>query len=257
MTLCFERITRALLLAVLAYLSVSNVAFGAIVTYAFSGTIERLYESDYLESTGGYAITYLPSSSFFEDQSITVGDRFQGTFSYDTGSKASISSDGAQASYLDAVVSASLTIGTVALPSSTVPLSNWFSSIAIVNDRDGVLGGRTDILQISPKFSGDEFFVSTTLSLQDRTANVFNDLSLPEAVVAIEAFQAHLFQTGFLNRATRDQLQLAGTLDSFEAKMPASVIANIPEPSTLALVAIAMMGACARPAPRRMKNTRR
>lgn len=257
MTLSPGRITKALLVAALAYLSVSNVAFGAIVTYAFSGTIERLYESDYLDGTGGYAFTYLPSSSFFEDQSINVGDRFHGTFSYDTGSKAWISSDGAQASYLDAVVSTSLTIGTVALPSSTVPLSNWFNSIAIVNDREGVLGGKTDILQISPKFSGDEFFVSTTLSLQDRTARVFNDLSLPEAAVAMEAFQAHLFQTGFLNRATRDQLQLAGTLDAFEAKMPTSVIANIPEPSTLALLAIALLGACARPAPRRMKDTGR
>lgn len=235
-----RRITKGLLVAALAYLSISNVAFGAIVSYTFSGKIERLYEADYISDTSGYAFRYLQSSSFFENRPIYVGDRFYGTFSYDTGGAASISSDGVQASYLDAVISASLTIGGVTLPSSTAPLAKWFNSVAVVNDRDGVLGGKVDVFQISPNFFGDAFFVTTTLSLQDRTARVFSDLSLPEAGLGMEAFQAHLFGTGFVNLASRDQLQLSGSLDTFEITQPPA--ANIPEPSTLGLVTLALMG---------------
>ena len=223
------RVTALLLLACL-----SGSVNASLITYAFSGAITGLFEAEHLgdDADPRYTIVNVDSSDLFPFASFAKGDTFFGSFTYDSSASLSgISSDGFQATYLAALRDMTLSLGDYSAPSQVLPRASA-GSVAVVDNRSG-----RDIFQIQQNYSGEDWFSSVTVSLQDPTANAIDEFDIP-VDLSLEAFAANRFSLGFLNRQTSDQLQISGRVQTLERIWTAAV----PEPGTLALLGLALAG---------------
>jgi hypothetical protein len=209
-------------------------ANAGLVTYDYSGTISSLYEAKCKQTSNGgcdgYDIEHSDSSNMYLDYIFSVGDTFSGSFTYETQATLSgISSDGYQAIYSDGVISQSFTLGSYYAPSAELA-GGEDGNLSIVNGRYG-----TDVFQTGSYYSNSEWFSGATVSLQDNTDSIFNDMSIPNEL-DFNGFHYKGFSLFFLDRSTNDQLQLRGNITSL-VKAPI----NVPEPNSIWLFCLALL----------------
>lgn len=215
-----------------------GTASASQVTFSYSGTIDRLTYADCtaLSSTGScsaWSFTNVATSDFANGNPISQGDSFSGTFTYDTATSLGpfgMSSDGYQATYLNAGTSASLQVGTVKLPASPwLPFASTGTIVAVVDNRHG-----WDSFYLSRWYSGPELFATSNLSLFNYSGTLFDGFALPSSVPA-SSINGSVFNVGFLRRSDGDQLQVFGTVSSF------SFASAVPEPPAAELAAVGLM----------------
>lgn len=218
-----------LLLTLLA----ASSAFANDVEIRFEAKLTSMYYADCngyspYGSCNSWINTNLSSSSFFNDQTIAIGQTFSGRFVYDTNATLSgISSDGFQAIYLNAVKQSSISIGGVGLPSELLP-STGTSSLSIVNDRNGY-----DSLFLQGFFSSNDWFAISNVFLMDSRNNMFSDFSIPSSL-DYSKLNANSYQFALLRKSDGDQLQMSGTFTGVQFS-PA-----IPEPSSITLACLSL-----------------
>jgi hypothetical protein len=221
-------------IVILSGLLFSISANAGLVTYDYSGTISSLYEAECIQASSGgcngYDIKHSDSSNMYPDYMFSVGDTFSGSFTYDTQATLSgISSDGYQAIYLDGVISQIFTLGSYSAPSAELA-DGVDGSLSIVDGRYG-----TDVFQTGSYYSSSDWFSGATISLQDNTDSIYNDMSIPNAL-DFNGFHYKGFSLFFLQRSNNDQLQLRGNITSL-VKAPI----DVPEPSSIWLFGLALL----------------
>jgi hypothetical protein len=203
----------------------------AIISYSYEGSVNSMFYSDCngYSSSGScnsWDINNLSSSSFYQGNDFSVGDTFSGNFSYDSETPlTSMSSDGSQAVYLNAITQYGFSIGTYVAPSNSLPLAS-FGNASVVNDRNGSLS-TIDSFFTTQGFSSNDWFSSITVDFQDNTAQAFDNFALP-TTLDISDFSYPYFHMAFLRKSDGDQLHLKGRVTALN---PVSV----PEPNTLLL----------------------
>ncbi len=207
-----------------------------IITYGFTGTVDRIAYSDCISyrdsgSCDDWDITNPDVSSFYEGREFNLNTTYSGQFSFNTNEDYSLSQDGFQAVYLDAIVGYSISIGGNTFPDSVLPLASE-GSLSIVDGRNGV-----DSFFVSQWLSGIDWFASTYISLQDRTNQVYDDFTMPNRVDLTD-FQYAGFHFGFLRRSDGDQLHLNGSLTSLNFISDSSTSVNAPTSISLFFIAL-------------------
>jgi len=204
-------------------------ANATMISYAYEGSIESMFYShcnayNNNGSCNSWDIDNLTSSSFYQEIGFSVGTSFTGQFTYDTDAALSgMSSDGAQAVYLNAITDYSFSMGAYHAPSTDLPKST-FGSASVVNDRNG----KVDSFFTKQTFSSDDWFSSITADFQDHTAQVYDEFSLPENL-NLNDFSSPYFHMAFLRKSDGDQLHLKGKISALSP-------VSLPEPNTLWLL---------------------
>lgn len=216
----------------LLLVSLAGAAAATPITVTYSGAIDRITYADCTalnpsNSCTAWTFAAVSASDFADGKTIAQGDAFSGSFTYESSTPLGpfgISSDGHQASYLQAIASAPLTIGAAVLPSLTLPIAASGGSVAVVDGRNG-----GDGFALMQSYSGPAFFANTGLFLWDTTGALFSSFAVP-TVVASGSIDQTSFSAGFLRRSDGDQLQVYGTVSSF------SFASAVPEPNTVELL---------------------
>lgn len=237
---------KATLLIILFALQCFSTARAALITYEFSGQLNRAFYADCQTYSSGsncnsWLNTYPSTSSFFNGEDISLGDRFSGQFTYDTTASYWLSSDGYQAVYLGAVPSYQLEVNGLLFPSLVLPMA-FSGSLSIVDGRNG-----RDSFFISQSLSGGDWFASTYISLQDRSGLVYNSFDIPNSV-NLSDFGYRSFHMAFLRRSDGDQLHLYGDVTDL-------VRADVPEPNSLLLFLTSLFLVLARPTGKRKPSS--
>lgn len=203
----------------------------AVIGYSYEGIVNSMFYSDCngYSSSGNcnsWDINNLSSSSFYQGNEFSVGNTFSGGFLYDSDTPlTSMSSDGSQAVYLNAITKYNFSISTYDAPSNNLPLAS-FGDVSVVNDRNDALGP-LDSFFTTQGFSSNDWFSSITVDFQDNTAQVYDNFLLPTSL-DISDFSYPYFHMAFLRKSDGDQLHLSGRVTALN---PVSV----PEPSTFLL----------------------
>ncbi|WP_445428803.1 hypothetical protein [Alishewanella sp. HL-SH05] len=222
-----------LILSGLLFALPANATF---VTYEYSGLITSLYEADCINDINGecegYITTDLNSSNMFSNQMFSKGNYFRGSFTVDNRAILSdISSDGHQAIYLNAIQSESFRLETYFAPTSDMPIV-IDTSLSIVDGRNG-----TDVFQTNTYFSNADWFSGLTISLQDNSNRVFNELTIPN-LLDQNSFSYMGFGLFFLDLSSKSQLQISGTISSIVISKDSI---PVPLPATLGLFCIGLL----------------
>jgi hypothetical protein len=194
----------------------SSAAYGAIVRYEFSGTLD----------TGPPGI-FLPGRAFF------------GSFAYDD-TTVGVDTTPQTTRYDAAVVAFAFRAGdfVLGLTAPRVPGNSIFvDNFGFLDEFDLFV---TNALAQSGPSTG-LIARSVVLELQDRTGSVFPSTALPR-VLDLPSFSGARLDIDFADTV----FDLRGTIDTLTAVPPNGV----PEPATLALVALAWVAACTRRARR-------
>jgi hypothetical protein len=231
--------------AAVGLLVFAGAAVATPVTLSYSGTVDRVSYADCtsLNNSGSctaWTNTNVASSDFVNGNLISVGSSFSGSFTYDTDTPLGpfgMSSDGRQATYLDAGLSASLQVGMASLPASPwLPFASTGGSVAVIDNRYG-----WDSLYLSRSYSGPALFASSHLSLFNYSGTLFDSFAMPPSIPA-SSINGSVFNVGFLRRSDGDQLQVFGTISgfSFSSAVPE------PPPAVLATLGGMMVALCGR-----------
>lgn len=217
---------KATLLIILFALQCISTAKAALITYEFSGQLNRATSADCqtYSSSGrcnSWIHSYPSTSNFFNGEDISLGDHFSGQFTYDTSASYSLSSDGFQAVYLGAVPNYQLEVNGILFPSLVLPVAGT-GNLSIVDGRRG-----SDSFFLSQWLSGADWFATTYISLQDRSGLIYNSFDVPDSV-SLSDFSYRGFYISFLRRSDGDQLRFYGDVSNLER-------VSVPEPSALLL----------------------
>lgn len=223
-----------LILSGLLFAMPANAGF---ITYEYSGLITSLYEADCIKDINGecdgYTISHLDSSNIFPNHVFSKSSFFIGSFTVDTQAVLSnISSDGRQAIYQNSITNEGFMLGTYFAPTSDLPIV-IDTSLSIVDGRNG-----TDVFQTNTYFSNADWFSGLTISLQDNSNRIFNELTIPK-LLDLNSFSYMGFGLFFLDRSSKNQLQISGTISSFaisDDSIP------VPLPATIGLFCIGLFG---------------
>ena len=206
-------------------------ASAQLVDVRFEADLKSMYYADCqaYSSYGGcnsWTNTQLASSDFLAGQTVEVGQRIYGHYTYNSDSPLSgISEDGAQAVHLNAVPDAGVSVGQISLPVDWLNQTNT-GSFSVVNNR-----GTNDSFFLQSFFSQGDWFAISTLDLQDSTGNAFNDFTVPTSL-NVNDFNSSLYSLAFVRRSDGDQLQISGQLRSVQ------FISAVPEPSSYLLASL-------------------
>jgi hypothetical protein len=228
-----KRVSKVLAAATIALLSAG--AHAEIVKYRFDAKVTSVTEYD--PATGIYTDV---GSSAFAGADVTIGDTISGLFQYDTsvgpsdyqptqapGSLyRSFNSGAADAvSYLD---------WNTSLAFSSTPELNWLGK-TFVQDSAPVPGSSTsDSLLLSRAATDGVFFNGATIWLNDLSGTAFGTADMP-ATLDLNAFQFASLNAGFLRVSDKAFMGFSAELSSLER-------ADVPEPGSMALFAIAGAG---------------
>nr|WP_136251204.1 hypothetical protein [Ningiella ruwaisensis] len=203
-------------LALILLLLITHDARAELLRMSYAGAINNMFIGDCTtpeQSDCNFDIINVNSSDFFEGNLISIDDTFSGSFIIDSNSDFVLAGDDLrQAIFRNLLSDFSLQLAGLNIPRNELPpVSNSFgNSVSIVDDRMSV--GRTiDLFQSSQQFSSDKWFAGTNVTLIDNSASVYDSFSIPNTVEFTD-YDAGLFGFFFLERASRDQLQIRGDI---------------------------------------------
>lgn len=210
-------------------------ANAGLITYEYSGVITSLYEANCIKNIDlecdGYTINHLNSSNMFSNHLFSKDNNFIGRLTVDTRAILSeITSDSYQAIYRNGVINESFRLGTYFSPSSDLP-KVIDTSLSIVNGRNG-----TDVFQTETYFSNNNWFSGLTISLQDDSNKVFNELIIPN-LLDTYSFSFMGFSLYFLDLSSKNQLQVSGRISSLAISADS---VPVPLPATLGLFCLGL-----------------
>lgn len=199
-----------------------------VVRVSYSGVVASLTYADCTSFSAGscsaWVFNPLATTNFIPGREIAVGEQFSGSFVYDTSVSAVMSSDGYQATYLNAASNAQFGAPNFALPDVVLPPAVSSGYVAVVDGRSG-----TDVFQIGANFSGADYFSNLYLSMVDLTGTALSGFPIPTSLDT-SGFASKSLQLGLLRRSDGDQVQLAGTVSAI------SFSSAVPEPTSMLLV---------------------
>ncbi len=173
------------------------------------------------------------SSSFYQGVDISINDLFIGGFSYNSDAPLTgISSDGHSGIYLDSVSNFVFSLGTISLPSASLPATIFGGGLIV--DNDGLFGW--DNFFVTHGFASPEWFATIDFNLMDHDGAVFDDFSIPTSL-NLSDFETLYFTMGFVREQDGDQLHLYGHFSNVTFSPE-----PVPEPSSLTLLGIGLVG---------------
>lgn len=221
------------LIFLLSLFAIVPTAFADIIKLEYSGQIERMFFADCNNLVNGNCNQWdnvdVNTSGFFAGNVINDNDIANGSFLYNTSLDYSLSSDGLQAIYTDAVSDYALQLGNTVLPNGTLSRSPFGDSLSIVNNR-GIGSSLFDSFFAQTSFSQGDWFASSYVSLSNRFGTLFDGFDVPNTL-SLDDLTIASFRVGFLYRPTGDQLQISGRITDLSFNLAVSVI----EPPTILL----------------------
>ena len=219
LTACFS----ALFLSVGVHATETMVTFNGIV-----GEVRYADCSSYSSSGScqGWNNTQIQTTDFFPGTTITLGEAFSGTFTYDSDASGYLSSDGYQTSYLWATSASSFSTPNFALPRGS--LDATAGHVSISDGRSGADGFR-----VSHDYTNSNFFIEVSTFNYDPTGKAFSSHALPVSMDG-STFASNRMSLVFLRSSDRDQVWVTGSIASFN-------LSPIAEPSTASLSALGLL----------------
>lgn len=200
-------------------------ANSAVIQVQYSGQLDRMYFADCINLVNGscddWDNTDVNVSDFYEGNLIKDDDYFGGSFLYDTTLAYSLSSDGYQAIYSNAISDYEVSIGNFALPNSFLPRSPFGQSLSIVNSRP-IGSSLFDSFFATSNFSGADWFSTSYISLQNRFGDLYTNFDIP-LTSSITDFTSLTLGHAFLERSSGDQLQISGAITNIAFSQVSSV----------------------------------
>lgn len=206
----------------------------AVQSYAstidFEGTVNRIYE--YNRSTG--QTTYKDVSDLFGHE-FNIGDAYRGTFTFNqTGTR--LGGNDNYAVYNHTTVSGiTVNIGDYLFDSYN---DNRETGYLQIQNNLIMTGDDTDGFSIFDKYYKNGLTESAEFYLFDRSATVYNGLSIPETI-NMNDFDTRMFHQSFVDN-NGNQLHVFGKTTNFNERVSA---APAPEPTTFLLLGIGLLGA--------------
>lgn len=192
------------------------------ITYEFSGSITRMFEHDAETDTN----TVVTNTSFF-GFNVAVGDRFYGSFTYDSDAiESSYREDNQErnsAVYPYGTLDFRFTLGDYTYIDQT-PAST-LDSLVVRNDSDSAHPDTFSVLSSNPLA---DYYTSASMGFFDRDGDAFDGYEIPEDIDLADYLGYGYFHTSLLERATGDQLHFYGHADE--------VALSVSEPGTMALL---------------------
>lgn len=227
-----RRVAPKLLYLVMAT-TCANYASASIVSFSFSARIDQL--SEYTTSTGQSNDV---SGSEFMGAAISTGFLIDGLLTYDTNAAISPIPNlfppvtGTYNIYISPLATSRLRL---TIPSGGLSFENYDTGLIVqVADHASSLGN-ADIFSVGNlTYASPGKTAFTNLSLFDYTGRAFDNALIP-TTVNFSDFGTRLLSIGFMDEATRNQLNVQSTVLSF-----APISVAVPEPGTYALALIGL-----------------
>jgi len=196
-------------------LSISSNASAVLMKFNFSGTLDKIRQSDCISCE-------LASSDFYQGSEFSIGDSFKGNFQYETNSSYSLSDDGFQATHLRAVTEHAFSIEENNFPSMSLQ-SESSGHLSIINDRVSIW--KSDSYFVTHLYRGTDWFMHTFVSLADNSGSIYNSFDIPTTFDTTD-FSSMIFHVGFLRKSDSLQLHLDGNITNISVQpvpVPGSV----------------------------------
>lgn len=201
--------------ALALFLSIAS-AHAAPVQVSFSGTVSRIWYADCLDPSGSGSCsswdnTNVDVQETFTGSSIGIGDRFFGSYVYESDAPYVLSQDGFQAVHLLSVSQFQLSINDFRLPNALTPLVS--GSYSTVNDRNGI-----DSFYATASYSLASLFASVDFHLLDTRGLLLDDFSVPTAL-RLRDFDYTALNFAMLRRTDGDQIHYNGSIDTLSTRL--------------------------------------
>jgi hypothetical protein len=213
----------------------STGAHAAIVTYTYQAKVASI---SLLENPDGNFIRVTQSG--FAGTSVALGDFITGSFQYDTTAGLSSYQPAAEPGAVSQMYASGATDyiryadQNTGLAFESMQSMNWLG-LTQVRDSIPVPGAyASDYFSMTRQTSDDVIFRAASISLYDLYGNVFQSAALPTEL-SLSSFQYATLQAGFLRISDSGYMSFSADITSLER-------AEVPEPSTAFLFAIAAGG---------------
>lgn len=228
-TFFFNGINAAILAVGLGLVGATAIA--APISVEMFIDIEEMYEARFVRTGrtrfGEWETTVVDTSTFLPGSTLTRSNGLRLTFSYDPTTPLGVTAgEGSHAIYTNALADLTLSSDGFSL-SGALPQSVSRSSLGVVND---YFTNGTDSLSFYQSFNSREWFASTFIEFSDASGQLLSGLDIPTAL-NLEQFSKSYARFGLVNKRTRDQFQLIGTVSFAQ---PVQV--QVPGPGTLFLL---------------------
>lgn len=207
-------------------LVMGSAAHAEVLTYAFTGTVDSMFEHDHATM-----VNTTVTSSSFAGSLVSYGNVVQGVFSFDTHAPLSTSYQPpppASGSYLVYRPSVEVSKFSFQVGSGPVGFQGTVPT-AIVSDNNSDLSGWDMFYLGASRPFNPVMFQSVDVSFQDSTGTALSSGGMPIAL-NLSSYNYSKLHAAWLLRATGDQMHMEAKLTSL------TLISAVPEPASYALL---------------------